>query len=92
MGKISKVYYQEMSDYVGDIIKAGECYSNFNFSVLGDQFIEAYNDYIHHIITEKDMAIHTALRRDGIERWPKLNLTSFAISGLKDKTVLIAEY
>lgn len=92
MGKISKVYYQEMDDNVADIVKANECYNNFNITMLGDQWVDVYKNYIGYLIQEKNMAIHTILVRDGIDRWPKLNLTSFAVSGLKNKAVIIAEY
>lgn len=88
MGKISKVFYQEVDPNICSIKEAAEFYYHFNLMGAHEMFLADYEKYEISQAALKNKTIADAIKNNS-ER-PLVNSSVIAISSLRDKVVIIA--
>jgi hypothetical protein len=89
MGKISKVFYQEIDPKVCSTSQAGEYYCHSNLLGIHDQLNDDYENYEYQQLQLRNNVIGEAMN-NGIKDI-KLNSAMIAVSSMKNKVVLLAD-
>lgn len=92
MGKISKVFYEEIDNNVCSIMSSGEYYYHYNVMGLDSSASREYEEYETSQIAIRNKIIGDAIKRYDILEHPKMNTTIFGVSSMKRKTIILTEY
>lgn len=92
MGKISNVYYDEISSNECSILDAGEFYYHYNVIGIDPLFIPGYEEYEERQISLRNRIIGKAIENGEVNKHPKMHTTVFGVSSLKNKAVILTEY
>jgi hypothetical protein len=91
MGKISKVYYEEIKPEECTVKDAGEFYYHFNLVSSHTMFHDDYEKYEIGQMNLKNKIIGDVINREIIDGRPVVNTSILAISSLKNKVIIIAD-
>ena len=92
MGKISNVYYEEISSDKMTNEEAGEFYFLYNLIGLDSNSDKEYERFEKHQMEVKNEIIKEAMSSGDLLKHPKMNSVIMALSSYKEKPVLIVEY
>lgn len=92
MGKISKVFYEEIDSKKLNIEKSGEYYFLYNLIGLNDSIDEEYMKYEEMQMKVRNDVIKTAIKNENITIHPLMSTLIMTLSSYKNKPVIIAEY
>lgn len=90
MGKISKVFYEELNNSINE---AAEYYYFYNLLSSNNKIVDSeYEQYEENQINIKNKIIGKAFNSGNIPRHPKVNYVILGISPIKRKSIIISEY
>lgn len=91
MGKISKVFYEEIKPESCTIKEAAEFYYHFNLVGSHEFFHKDYEDYELAQINLKNKILGDTVANNKEKERPKVGTSILAISSLKNKVIIIAD-
>ena len=91
MGKISKVFYQEIETTECTVQGAGEFYFHFNLISSSDVFHKDYERFEQAQIDLKNKILGDIINSNEFRERPKVSSSVLTISSLKNKVILIAD-
>ena len=91
MGKISKVFYEEIKPESCTVKEAAEFYYHFNLVASHESFHRGYEEYETNQINLKNKILGDVVASNKEKERPKVGSSILAISSLKQKVVLIAD-
>jgi hypothetical protein len=91
MGKITRVYYDELDPNVVDVHEAGEFYYHSNLIGVHEMFHEDYEAYETRQFELRNQLIADAIDNKRVDKTIRLATAMLALSSMKNKVVIMAD-
>ena len=91
MGKITRVYYDEVDSNIVDVHEAGEFYYHSNLIGVHEMFHDDYEAYEIRQFELRNQLIANAIENQMVDKTIRLTTSMLALSSMKNKVVIMAD-